>query len=616
MAWIDRTGYSGKMNGLWPLNGDDANLDFVLVESSLAPEPRPVNLLLPGEDGDGRWPNAYNGAEHYEMPRFKGGRHIAQAGLREANHFTGAAPHTWSQCINADTSPTRWDESVGTSSFALRSDGNLEVTTRAPLKIVARFDESAYACGTDFPFNNEQPGRMEMAAGYVLYPRERRIERTYQLFNHAPYLYRAQNPFDKLIGGLLLTDWPHPHYLKQFQRWGSWDGRELSRDAPFPFFGGLGWGPDHIEVRGAGTRWLSATPVRTRGRSIGIEQSDPGDVGLCLCRAHGGFELGGSVLANLTLPGTLDPGRPTAGPVHRRRILLGDEDGETPSIVSHVLQGEDPDPFLHEVGFADGNAWSAVTGARRRPGFLYYRKYLPIGKGDTGQAAFTMSIDVVDALDLPVVTIDLVHDARDVIMSRDLLRSAFRANGQPQRFVLDFQSPRDGVIEPRVRWHNRAATRLDGIVLNWIPAEGEMHRLEAEGADAQHHTGKPEGAFWGANVHEHAAGLLYFGPRVPVRRSTAVEAVFDLFIDVVAGPGVDPDSPIATLDLLVHKADGSTEIPTWRLLRRRDFDAPDRLKAFALEIPLYEDAWVEPRVYYHRTAYTRLDQVRVRVIYL
>lgn len=34
IAWVDETGFYGKMNGLWGLNGDLDNLDFVLVESA------------------------------------------------------------------------------------------------------------------------------------------------------------------------------------------------------------------------------------------------------------------------------------------------------------------------------------------------------------------------------------------------------------------------------------------------------------------------------------------------------------------------------------------------------------------------------------------------------
>ena len=38
MAWLDETGFYGKMNGLWALNGNVERLDFVLLDGE-----RPVN---------------------------------------------------------------------------------------------------------------------------------------------------------------------------------------------------------------------------------------------------------------------------------------------------------------------------------------------------------------------------------------------------------------------------------------------------------------------------------------------------------------------------------------------------------------------------------------------
>jgi len=67
-----------------------------------------------------------------------------------------------------------------------------------------------------------------------------------------------------------------------------------------------------------------------------------------------------------------------------------------------------------------------------------------------------------------VVRIDLVHEGVTVIASREIFRSQFRAGETPQRFVLDFETPGAGNLEPRVMWHGRARIRLDGIVLNWV----------------------------------------------------------------------------------------------------------------------------------------------------
>ncbi|MBC7533825.1 MAG: hypothetical protein H7318_19835 [Oligoflexus sp.] len=65
------------MNGLWALNNQPKLLDFTKIEPTPKGE-RPVSMLLPAEDGDGKWPRAYNGAEHYELPGFQNGEHTAQ----------------------------------------------------------------------------------------------------------------------------------------------------------------------------------------------------------------------------------------------------------------------------------------------------------------------------------------------------------------------------------------------------------------------------------------------------------------------------------------------------------------------------------------------------------
>lgn len=469
MAWVDRTGYYGKLNGLWPLNGDAASLDFTLVEPTLAGDQRPVNVFLPGEDGDGRWPVAYAGAEHYEIPRYKAGAHVAQAGLREANHFGSAAPETWRQCTNVDRSAGRWDAELGSNDLEIRPDGSVAVSNRAPLAIVARFRPDAYTCGSAFPFNNEQPGEMELVQGYVFDPRGSKIERNYQLLNRSPLDYRSQTSVDKLIGGMLLTDWPRPHYLKQFQRYGAWDTDTLAQEERFPY-AGTGQVGDHIDVREHGKRWLSATAKPIAGRSIRIEQATgQGDVGHCLCRAHGGVELGGSVLAKLMLPGTDRPEAPTASPIHRRDVFLdGDRARSTAQVVtSRVLQAEEPTETLHQVGSAEGPHWVARPGATA--GFLYFRNYLPVPGGAIGQAAFTMGIDDVNGADEVVVRIDLVHDRATVIASREIRRSEFRADDVQQRVVLDFEVPaQGGEIEPRVTWYARSLLRLDGLVLSWL----------------------------------------------------------------------------------------------------------------------------------------------------
>jgi hypothetical protein len=373
--------------------------------------------------------------------------------------------------MNVDRSAGRWDAELGRNEIEVRPDGSVAVSNRAPLAIVARFSADAYACGSAFPFNNEQPGAMELVQGYVFDPRGGKIERHYQLLNRSPLEYKSQTSVDKLIGGMLLTDWPRPHYLKQFQRYGAWDSDALALEEPFPY-AGTGQTSDHIDVHEHGKRWLSATSKPIAGRSIRIEQATgQGDVGHCLCRVHGGMELGGSVLKGLSLAGTNSPEAPTAGPVHRRDIFLdGDRAQSTAKVIqSRVLQAEEPGETLHQVGAAEGPHWVARAGDPA--GFIYFRNYLPVAGGAVGQATFSMSSDDLGGVDEPIVTIDLLHDRGAIIASRSIRRSDFRAEGVQQRFVLDFQIPvAGGEIEPRVAWLGKAPIRLDGIVLNWLPS--------------------------------------------------------------------------------------------------------------------------------------------------
>ena len=64
MAWIDQTGFYGKMNGLWRLDATAGDaLDFVVRQQG-----RPVNFFVVGENGEGGWPTGYSGAEHLEFP--------------------------------------------------------------------------------------------------------------------------------------------------------------------------------------------------------------------------------------------------------------------------------------------------------------------------------------------------------------------------------------------------------------------------------------------------------------------------------------------------------------------------------------------------------------------
>jgi hypothetical protein len=471
LAWIDNTGYYGKLNGLWTLNGANktSNLDFTLVERSLDETLRPISLLLPGEDGEGEWPETYNGAEHYEMPRYnQNGDHSAQAGLREANHFGPTAPNTWTECINSNSQPSRWDEPMGESQVTM--DGNRIVfSNRAPLKIVAKFNDT-YDCGAQFPFNNGEPGEMEIYTDYVMSSDNAKIVRNYQLTNESRHDYVSQTGVDKLIGGLILTDWPRPHYLKQYHKWKAWDDGTL---APSNIaYDGSDYSADHIEVRASGNLVLSTDQYLRAGNNIAITQDDGfGDVGICLCRVHGGFELGGSVLAGLNLPG----GRKAESPIHSRTIsLMGYENADHTSANNEAqFLGIKAGEFSNEqfdLGIQQGNQLIAEPRSDGNDsGFLYYKNYISMPENSVGQVAFYMAIAPTSPgqPNDKIVTIDLLHN-QQIIARKELRRKDFFSkDGQLQRFTLDFATSAPGNIEPRIEWHNQAVTKVGGVALNW-----------------------------------------------------------------------------------------------------------------------------------------------------
>ena len=468
LAWIDNTGYSGKMNGLWPLHRDGDQLEFTLTEPVLGGV-RPISMLLPGEDGDGRWPRAYNGAEHYEIPRFKNGRHDSQAGIREANHFTDA-PSWWRECINSDTESSRWDVPVGQTEISLQ-EGRVTVRNEAPLTIVARFYPDSFPCGSSYPVDDKATTDLHLVTSYTLDGDSPQIERRYQMVNAGDHAVANQG-IEKLIGGQLLTDWPRPHYLKQYQNFLGWDGLSLKPYAPLEYTGD-GQKGDLINIHGAGSLQLSASSELRGGRAIGMTQlvQNAGeDFGVCLCMVHGGFEFTGSVLAGQSIAARTEKGA-SQGPEQLRVISVAANSftSSLSAIKSVVLQAEDVEEACHERGFREGAGWKVQSeSAEQRPGFLFFKRYVPMAQNEIGQAAFYLAVDAAGDANQPVAEIDIVANGKRVIASKLLKRSDFYASGETQRFVLDFKVQENGNVEPRVRWLGGTTLSLDAVVLNSV----------------------------------------------------------------------------------------------------------------------------------------------------
>jgi len=428
---------------------------------------RPVSMLLPGEDGDGRWPRAYNGAEHYELPRYKNGRHDAQAGILEANHFTDA-PAWWRECINANTDPARWDRPVGSTEVTFVA-GGVQFRNEASMTIVARFHPDSFACGTPYPVNDVDTTDVRLVSGYIMRGDRPMIERRYRLVNAGNKAVENVG-MEKLIGGQILTDWPHPHYLKQYQNFLSWDGDQLTNYAPIGYLG-EGQKSDFIRVKGTGTLTLSATPQLEAGRSISMQQDIDHageDFGICLCIAHGGFEFTGSVLAGQRIAPRSETAN-SSGPEQLRTLSVTGNRRETSlnAITSASVEVAQGDAERHSVGHNIDHGWSARQG-QDKPGFLYYKNYLPVKSGSVGQSVFYLRRDSEASGSESVLEIDLLWNGRE-ILARHLIRASdFFAGGKSQRFVLDFIAPSDGTIEPRVRWLGGVSITLEALIVNSI----------------------------------------------------------------------------------------------------------------------------------------------------
>ena len=466
LAWIDNTGFSGKLNGLWALNADVEQLDFVLAEPTPSGA-RPVSMLLPGEDGDGRWPRAYNGAEHYELPRFKNGRHDSQAGIREANHFTDA-PAWWRECINTNDDPARWDTAVGTTNVSL-GDGQVSFRNESPLTIVARFHADSYPCGSPFPVSESDTTDLRLMSGYTMYGDSPVIERRYQMVNAGDHAV-ANVGMEKLIGGQILTDWPYPHYLKQYQNFVAWDGADLEKFAPIPH-SGQGQKSDFIRVRGTGSLTISAEASAGAGRSMTMNQqveNSGEDFGICLCIAHGGFEFTGSVLAGQNIPAKVG-NENSYGPEQLRTLIVGGSraGASLAQVSTKTINSDDESEGIHEVGRRDDRGWTAVAG-QDLAGFMLYKKYLSLKARSVGQVVFYLEANAELASNEPLFEIDLVLNGKQVLKKKIIKSGDFFDLNKNQRFVIDFEAPEVGRIEPRVRWLGRGSVTLDSVVINSI----------------------------------------------------------------------------------------------------------------------------------------------------
>jgi hypothetical protein len=221
IAWIDQTGFYGKMNGLWLLNGLSGDaLDFLHKENG-----RPVNFFGVAENGDGQWMQNYVGAEHYELPALlydKGkadalyvGREFADwYSVNEAGVIKGSNLPWWTAAMKYRMGFSIYNKPLERRETASQLYVNYEspMTKESDGDLIKDGDRAhanmLFADKVRYPFF--------IRTGYTLYGDRPYFERHYQYRNEEknPPFTRQEVGDWHLIGGLVITDYRSPYAYK------------------------------------------------------------------------------------------------------------------------------------------------------------------------------------------------------------------------------------------------------------------------------------------------------------------------------------------------------------------------------------------------------------------
>ena len=121
----------------------------------------------------------------------------------------------------------------------------------------------------------------------------------------------------------------------------------------------------------------------------------------------------------------------------------------------------------HRTGFAEGDAW-VVTTADHWADHIIHGPY-DRGRWGTGnkQAVFRMLVDVTNANNDKVLTID-VYDGQDVLARRDVYRHEFSGPGQYTNFSMDFNIAPDKINRPmevRAWWFDNFYVKVENVTV-------------------------------------------------------------------------------------------------------------------------------------------------------
>jgi hypothetical protein len=471
IAWIDETGFYGKINGLWTLNGDLGQLDFKLLD-----EQRPVNTMVVGEFGRGEWPQGYKGAEHIEFPNAtpeadddpncaRTGSFCAQYSLNEALEYTDSDIPAWRACNYGTPSFSDHFEPI---EISVLNDG-LRIVYEGPLTKEGDFGGSSTGanCHGEFLFPDGVRRRVYLRVGYDLSADLQHVDRLIQIRN-PPGNPMFDGPFG-FIGGFVISRFPNPHPLKRLHHFArpevravtvNWNDRSiqlqpqswnaLPADTPAHDIV-LGWANQQVS--------LSPSPFFSAGKALSISNHGPnenGDTGFCLCVVHGGIEIGGGLRV-----GPVDGGVLTEASI--RRLTIHDDEAAQERF-RRIYEAETE--LNHGLGRADEDGWSANVSDES--GHLIFGPYATDWGDRPIKVVFRMMIDVVNDTEEEVVNID-IHDAttQETLLSMPLIRRQFRAPFAYQDFEIevDLMGRANHQIETRVFWHDISYVRVDRVTV-------------------------------------------------------------------------------------------------------------------------------------------------------
>jgi hypothetical protein len=308
IAWIDQTGFYGKMNGLWLLNGFPGDsLNFLHMDNG-----RPVNYLGVAEKGDGMWMQNYTGAEHYELPQlidepgeipFNGMDFANWYSVNEAGRILGAHLPHWKSAMNYRMGFSILNEPFERTETARQLYVNYEspVTKESDGDLIKDGDHAhanmIFADFIRYPFF--------LRTGYTLYGDKPYFERHYQYRNgdNNPAFTSLEIGDWSLIGGIVVTAVNSPYGYKtglnkfvrvnefsvgsfQVDTWADVDPRQS--------------GPPDVLWHYGQSYTMSNNASFEPGNSIHVTTTSNGsratDMGGCTCYVHGGLEIGGGVL--------------------------------------------------------------------------------------------------------------------------------------------------------------------------------------------------------------------------------------------------------------------------------------------------------------------------------